>query len=120
MGACVNGQKQQKNTLNQTNNGQNNQNNQNNNANNQPTIKNHNKRKNNQTTLHPYFTNFGLDISYFDGNGDFVFNNKVVKIERRGGFPYYMPVVGKKYGLKIYRVYDNGDNAWLRCKNSKG
>ena len=31
-----------------------------------------------------------------------------------------MPVLGKKFGLKIYGQYDGGDNSWLRCKNSKG
>lgn len=79
-------------------------------------------KQNKPTTLQTFFTYFGLDISYFDGNGDLTFNTlqKGVQIERRGGLPYYMPVVGKKYGLKIYGIYDNGDNSWLRCKNSKG
>ena len=38
-------------------------------------------------------------------------------MQERGGFPYYHPVIGKRFGIKVKNIY--GSNNWLANNRNK-
>jgi hypothetical protein len=41
------------------------------------------------------------------------------QIQERGGFPYYQPVLGKRFDIKIKDLYDNSNKDWLMMNGNK-
>lgn len=57
----------------------------------------------------------------FDPKGDIQFPPiSGAETSSRGGFPYYQPVLGRRYGINILNKYDNGSNTWLNMNGSVG
>ena len=78
------------------------------------------KLRTRQLHLHSYFQAFYLSPEEFDPQGNKEFYNSPFLQEVRGGWPYYLPVTCKRYGLRISNCYDAGDNKWLELSGQKG
>lgn len=66
-----------------------------------------------------HFEKFELSESEFDSAGDFQFPSpSQASIQERGGFPYYQPVIGKRFGIKVKNVFK--DQNWLLMNNNRG
>ena len=62
--------------------------------------------KNRKLKLHRYFKHFSLSPDDFDVLGNMEYRS-YSEIDKRGGWPYYLPVHCKRYGLKVGKKYDN-------------
>lgn len=53
-----------------------------------------------------YFEKFQLCESEFDSAGDYQFPPvSSASTQVRGGFPYYQPVLGKRFGIKVKNIF---------------
>lgn len=41
-------------------------------------------------------------------------------IDRRGGWPYFLPVKCSRYGLNVKGNYDGGNDDWLKMDERPG
>ena len=69
----------------------------------------------------PFFESFNLSPEDFDakGNYDFPANNQTSD-QSRAGIPYFQPVHGKRFGFRISKKYDGGNNDWLSMNGVAG
>jgi hypothetical protein len=59
-----------------------------------------------------------LSIEDFDEQGDRQFPNIKERLcHIRGGFPYFQPVLGKRFGIRVSKLYDKSDD-WLMMDNN--
>jgi len=71
------------------------------------------------------FSTFVFDTNYLDPDYDLEYNEKTNKIfrenmiDKRGKFPYYLPIGFRRLGVHVKGVYDNNDD-WLDNKSNKG
>jgi hypothetical protein len=65
-----------------------------------------------------FFTTLRLTEDEFDPKGNYAFPqiDKAEK-QKRGGFPYYQPVLGRRFGIKVKDLY--GSNNWLLMDGNK-
>jgi hypothetical protein len=61
-----------------------------------------------------------LNPSMLDYRGNNKDGGWAGKGEKRGGEEYIPPIGWTGYGLRVYNVYDNGDNTWIGMNNCKG
>jgi hypothetical protein len=58
-------------------------------------------------------------MSDLENKGDYQFPIiQSAETQMRGGFPYYQPVLGTRYGIKVAGVY--GEDNWLLMDHNKG
>jgi hypothetical protein len=69
----------------------------------------------------PFFQAFDLSPDDFDAAGNHTFpENARTGLQWRGGIPYFQPVYGTRFGFKISKKYDAGDDAWLSMNGVAG
>jgi hypothetical protein len=58
-------------------------------------------------------------MSELEAKGDYQFPSiESAETQMRGGFPYYQPVLGIRYGIKVKGFYE--DDKWLKMDHNKG
>lgn len=72
-----------------------------------------------QLHVKPFFKACKLTLDQLDPKGNFDFRNHRVENHIRGGMKYFQPLGWKRYGLKVTKKYDNGDDDWLSMKGLK-
>jgi len=71
------------------------------------------------------FSSFVFDANYLDPDYDLEYDEKINEvfrrniIDKRGKYPYYLPIGFRRFGIKVKGVYDNNDD-WLDNISDKG
>ena len=67
---------------------------------------------------HSYFKYFSLSLEDFDTDGNKTYHDYLVR-SARGGWFYYLPIFCDRFGMKVDKKYDGGDNQWLSMKKNE-
>ena len=80
-----------------------------------------NNVNNNQifTELQEYLNNCKISPYLLDSNGNIINWENIDKKQKIGGFDFYPPIGWIGLGLNVKEKYDNGNDDWLGCNNSK-
>ena len=68
----------------------------------------------------PFFSQLSISSEDFDEKGFIEFPKTKEKVEFRGNWPYYQPIRCARYGIKVFEMFDNGSNIWLKMSNVPG
>ena len=67
---------------------------------------------------HEYFSYFQFCLDDFHSAGNMSYGPNP-KLDYRGGWPYYLPILAQRFGLKVTGEYDEGNDDWLKMNGNE-